>query len=331
MADPEALQLDVVEHVARGGDRVHGDGVEVGPGQDFNGQPGHAVAFSASLHELTADAARAHLEIPESVDGHCRVGREKEVLAAIVHQHAFLVAHDSVDEDELPRPQFLEAAAQFLRFEIVPVGEADGRELVFQCAQGLVGEQVGDGLIRADDHEFPAHGVQGQGRVHGLGKGRVLGQTGDAALAAQLLGPEVVHAAEDHGRSLKDAVPVAEHEIEGVVVRGHDEIKGAFGKLVSQKRRLEREVGGVRVALGVQVFDPQQRIWHFGAKCFVDARIEGVGPGQARMIGVQHEHVWRGGLQVQWRQDQRDENYEADHEFGVSAIGAGFKYDACCP
>ncbi|KAF5037586.1 hypothetical protein DSECCO2_563070 [anaerobic digester metagenome] len=327
--DAEAPQLDMVEDEARRRQRVHGDGVGVCPVQDAHGQPGHAFALGPALDHASAHAARAHLEVPEAVDGHLGVGRKEEVLAAVVHEHAFLVAHDAMHEDDLPGAELRQARAQFLGRQVVPVGEADAGELRLQGAQGLVREQVGDGLVRADDNELACSRMQAQGRAHGFGEGRVFGQARDEGLAAQLLGAEVVDAAEDHGRAAEDAVAVFENEVQGVVVRGHDEIEDALGQLVPEQGGLQGQVGRVGVALGVQVLDPQQGLGHFRAEGLLDAGVEGVGPGQAGVVGVQQEHVLRPGLRRGGGQKQQQGKQQGDddtrHVAGVCPNGAAFK------
>ena len=86
-------------------------------------------------------------------------------------------------------------------------------------------------------------------------------------------------------------------------------VEDAVGQLVLKQGGLQGQIGGVGVALGVQVFDPEQGLGHFGRKGLLNTCVQGVGPGQSGVVGMQDQHVGRGG-QCAAGQDQHKEKKE---------------------
>ena len=241
-------------------------------------------------------------------------------LTVLVHP-AFPVAEIDEKEKAGPRAQ----GGDFL-FELLQGQVVEDPELQIRGDDGQ--QVVQDGLARCRavrNHDKFAH-VRLQG-THELQGGLHVHILPDASHpGGQGRQGTEVHTAEDRGHTLENALAVTEHQVEGAVVEGHDEVGTKKGVFAVQAVGDASDVLRIDVELGVQVFDPDDRLRIKAVQCCFQGMQHVVGPSVARMIGVEDEHLpgSRGGLRPQGRGEKRQGGQEKREKKSSRALRKPF-------
>jgi len=154
---------------------------------------------------------------------------------------------------------------------------------------------VTSGLIDlvAQNHQRAGLRAQAQQDIEGLGIGRHFGHTGHPPVPGQHLGTIVIDAAEDHRQPGKKTLPVAQHEVQGIIVRHHDQVEMPTGKFADQSPVDGlRNIEGPRMALGVHVFGINPHLQGLRGKYPGDGFVNGGCPGETRVVGMKDEDVF---------------------------------------
>ena len=271
-----------------------GDDGQLGHGgavQDFVSHLGGDAAFLEAAVQPPADDAVAEHELPGAVDGHVGVGPDgrEDFVDGIDVLLGVLVEGNEKDHGLVG--QVADPAEDAGQGQVVLVFEGEAAGEVRLHGPQLVADGHAGHRGVAEDDELVAAGMEAQGQFQGGLDVRVFENAGEIGVAVEPGGLEVVDAAKDHRRVGEQLVMVFPQEIEGIVVRGQDDLEAGVAVLELVEIVEHGPQHGIGVFLRVHVLDLQVHVEVRGGKRLAHAGQDLVGPLVAVLVGIEKQDV----------------------------------------